>query len=92
MSRRDNGPFAEPLTLVVVAAVCVVLFTVVVWVIRMWWELIVPDIFAGAVAAGLVPGSLTLGQAQKITYGLVVMAAAEFAGGLFKKAREVARE
>ena len=93
MSRRDDGSlFGAPLGCLVVAALLVILFGLMVWVIRWWWVFLVPDIFAGAVTAGLVPGALTVGQAQKIALAGFAIAAMEFVEEFFKKKREAARE
>lgn len=60
-------------------AMAVVAFLVVLFVIKALWAWTVPDLFPGAVAEGLVAGSITWGTAAKIA--LLAAVISGFFGG-----------
>ena len=58
---------------VLIVAICAI---VGAWLTTVIWQWVVPDVFAGAVAHGMLPASLGMGQAIK----LVILIGALFGG------------
>lgn len=53
--------------IILIIFIVIILVTFLTWINTIVWTWVVPDVFAGMVAAGLLPATITFSQSLKLT-------------------------